>query len=125
MRVVCLVYGAFGLALGPIRQPSLRARRLPEKLFVIHQFTDGMIQDKAAVLPRRGLAVTFNVDGFGDRPNKLSKYAAFTAQTRGRPFDDGYKLQDQNGLVFSIDFPFQLVWTSRANAGVYSGLTES
>jgi hypothetical protein len=70
----------------------VRARRLPEKLFLIHQFTEGMIQDKASVLPRPGLAVTFNVDGFGDRPNKLSKYAEFTAQTRGRPFDDGYKL---------------------------------
>jgi hypothetical protein len=70
----------------------VRARRLPEKLFLIHQFTDGMIQGKERVLPRPGLAVTFNVDGFGDRPNKLSKYAEFTAQSRGRPFDDGYKL---------------------------------
>jgi hypothetical protein len=70
----------------------VRARKLPEKLFLIHQFTDGMIQGKDQVLPRPGLAMTFNVDGFGDRPNKLSKYAAFTAQTRGRPFDDGYKL---------------------------------
>jgi hypothetical protein len=70
----------------------VRARNLPEKLFVVHQFTDGMIQGKEQVLPRPGLAVTFNVDGFGDRPNKLSKYHAFTAQTRGRPFDDGFKL---------------------------------
>jgi hypothetical protein len=70
----------------------VRARNLPEKLFVIHQFTDGMVQAKDQVLPRPGLAVTFNVDGFGDRPNKLSKYRAFTAQTRGRPFDDGFKL---------------------------------
>jgi hypothetical protein len=70
----------------------VRARRLPEKLFLIHQFTDGMIQGKERVLPRPGLAVTFNVDGFGDRPNKLSKYAEFTAQSRGRPFSDGYKL---------------------------------
>jgi hypothetical protein len=70
----------------------VRARNLPEKLFVIHQFTDGMIQGKEQVLARPGLAVTFNVDGFGDRPNKLSKYRAFTAQTRGRPFDDGFKL---------------------------------
>lgn len=70
----------------------VRARRLPEKLFVIHQFTDGMIRGKDRVLARPGLATTFNVDGFGDRPNKLSKYRAFTAQTRGRPFDDGFKL---------------------------------
>jgi hypothetical protein len=70
----------------------VRANRLPEKLFLVHQFTDGMIQGKDRVLPRPGLAMAFNVDGFGDRPNKLSKYAEFTAQTRGRPFADGYKL---------------------------------
>ncbi|MDX6658936.1 MAG: hypothetical protein QOH62_3729 [Solirubrobacteraceae bacterium] len=70
----------------------VRAGHLPEKLFLVHQFTDGMIQGKERVLARPGLAMTFNVDGFGDRPNKLSKYAAFTAQTRGRPFADGYKL---------------------------------
>jgi len=70
----------------------VRANRLPEKLFLVHQFTDGMIQGKDRVLPRPGLAMAFNVDGFGDRPNKLSKYAEFTAQTRGRPFFNGYKL---------------------------------
>jgi hypothetical protein len=70
----------------------VRARRLPEKLFVIHQFTDGMIEGKDQVVARPGLAMTFNVDGFGNRPNKLSKYHAFTAQTRGRSFDDGFKL---------------------------------
>jgi hypothetical protein len=70
----------------------VRDRRLPEKLFVVHQFTDGMIANKELVVARPGLATTFNVDGFGDRPNKLAKYAAFTAQTRGRPFADGYKL---------------------------------
>jgi hypothetical protein len=69
-----------------------RANKLPEKLFLVHQFTDGMIQGKDQVLPRPGLAMAFNVDGFGDRPNKLSKYADFTAQTRGRPFANGYKL---------------------------------
>ena len=70
----------------------VRANKLPEKLFVIHQFTDGMIQDKPRVLPRTGLAMAFNVDGFGDRPNKLAKYGEFTAQTHGLPFADGYKL---------------------------------
>src|SRR6476646_153767 len=70
----------------------VRANHLPEKLFLVHQFTDGMIQNKPQVLPRSGLAMAFNVDGFGDRPNKLSKYHAFTAETRGGPFADGYKL---------------------------------
>jgi hypothetical protein len=83
----------------------VRARNLPEKLFLVHQFTDGMIQGKERVLPRPGLAVTFNVDGFGDRPNKLSKYAAFTAQTRGRPFSDGYKLfyEEDTNLMSPAD----------------------
>ena len=70
----------------------VRANRLPEKLFLIHQFTDGMIRGKDQVLARPGLAMAFNVDGFGDRPNKLAKYAEFTRQTHGRPFADGYKL---------------------------------
>ena len=70
----------------------VRAYKLPEKLFLVHQFTDGMIQGKDQVVARPGLAMAFNVDGFGDRPNKLAKYAEFTAQTRGRPFANGYKL---------------------------------
>ena len=63
---------------------------LPEKLFLVHQFTSGMIENKHLVKPREGLAITFNVDGFGDQPNKLSKWELFTEQ---RPrMNDGYKL---------------------------------
>ena len=57
----------------------VRDENLPEKLFVVHQFTNDMIQDKDRVKLRAGLAMTFNVDGFGDRPNKISKYKEFTA----------------------------------------------
>jgi hypothetical protein len=57
----------------------VREADLPEKLFVVHQFTDDMIRDKHRVKMRDGLAMTFNVDGFGDRPNKISKYRDFTA----------------------------------------------
>ena len=63
---------------------------LPEKLFVVHQFTEGMVTDKPAVVTPPGLAVTFNVDGFGTPPAKVSKYRSFTRQ-RGR-FHDGFKL---------------------------------
>lgn len=63
---------------------------LPEKLFVVHQFTSAMIENKERVVKQSGLAVTMNVDGFGDRPNKTSKYAQFTSElTR---FHDGFKL---------------------------------
>ena len=58
----------------------VREERLPEKLFVVHQFTSDMIQDKQEVKLRPGLAMTFNVDGFGDRPNKIAKYREFTAE---------------------------------------------
>lgn len=63
---------------------------LPEKLFLVHQFTSGMIENKELVKPREGLAMTFNVDGFGDQSNKLSKWDLFTKQ---KPhLNDGYKL---------------------------------
>jgi hypothetical protein len=63
---------------------------LPDKLFVVHQFTSSMIVDKDQVQQRLGLALTMNVDGFGDRPNKESKYDLFTSElTR---FHNGFKL---------------------------------
>ena len=63
---------------------------LPEKLFVVHQFTEDMIEGKERVKKRPGLAITMNVDGFGDRPNKISKYRAFTSEATR--FHDGFKL---------------------------------
>jgi hypothetical protein len=87
---------------------------LPEKLFVVHQFTSGMIADKDRVVARPGLALTMNVDGFGDRPNKISKYAQFTSElTR---FNDGFKLfyeEDTNlmtpGAVLGLRPPPDLI----------------
>ena len=63
---------------------------LPDKLFVVHQFTSSMIENKERVQQRLGLALTMNVDGFGDRSNKVSKYDLFTSElTR---FHNGFKL---------------------------------
>ena len=36
---------------------------------------------------------------------------------------DGQKLVDQNGLIFSIDWPVQMVTTNRRNIAVWSGLS--
>jgi hypothetical protein len=69
----------------------VREGRLPQKLFVIHQFTFDMIRDLDRVERPAELATVLNVDGFGDRPNKRSKYAAFTKENGGR-FHDGFKL---------------------------------
>jgi hypothetical protein len=52
----------------------VRDRRLPQKLLLIHQFTEDMIPDKERLLRPRELAVTLNIDGFGDQPNKIAKY---------------------------------------------------
>jgi hypothetical protein len=53
--------------------------KLPEKLFVIHQFTDDMVPE-TEIKDREGLATVLNVDGFGDALNKKAKYADFTRQ---------------------------------------------
>ena len=68
----------------------VREGNLPEKLFVVHQFTANMIRGKAHVAQRPGLATTMNVDGFGDRANKVAKYREFTHD--GTRFHHGYKL---------------------------------
>jgi hypothetical protein len=64
---------------------------LPQKLFVIHQFTEGMVQDKERLVRAPGLALTMNVDGFGYPGDKIPKYQQFTsAQAAG--FHNGFKL---------------------------------
>ena len=88
--------------------------RLPEKLFVVHQFTKDMIKGKERVKRRPGLAMTMNVDGFGDRANKLAKYREFTSEAVR--FHDGFKLfyrEDTNlmapGAVLDLRPPPDLV----------------
>jgi hypothetical protein len=87
---------------------------LPMKLFVVHQFTRDMIENKPGVLRPPGLAVTINADGFGDRPNKVSKYELLTSDVPR--FDDGFKLfyeEDTNlmgaGAVLALHPPPDLV----------------
>jgi hypothetical protein len=68
----------------------VRQGRLPEKLLLVHQFTEGMIANKESLTRHPGVALTINVDGYGDRANKVSKYEMFTdEQVR---FNDGFKL---------------------------------
>jgi len=68
----------------------VQKRNLPQKLFLIHQFTNDMVDD-AQLKPRRGLAMVLNADGFGTQANKNSKYRAFTKSPR-KFFHQGYKL---------------------------------
>lgn len=77
----------------------VQRKRLPEKLFLIHKFTDGMIRDSFRLKPRRGLAMVVNVDGFGTQVVKAAKYRTFV---RGAPkFQRGLKLfyKEDSGLM--------------------------
>jgi hypothetical protein len=68
----------------------VRARNLPEKLLVVHQFTDNMIRNKKLLTQPRGIALTLNVDGFGANVVKVAKYRDFA---RARPrTHHGFKL---------------------------------
>jgi hypothetical protein len=68
----------------------VRAGRLPQKLFVVHQFTTSMIAGKPLVKHRPGLAITMNVDGFGTPSAKVGKYEQLTSD--GTRFDQGFKV---------------------------------
>jgi hypothetical protein len=63
--------------------------KLPQKLLLIHQFTDDMIPE-AQLKERKGLAYVLNVDGFGTQSLKIAKYKNFAAQAK--QFRRGFKL---------------------------------
>ena len=62
---------------------------LPDKLFVIHQFTDDMV-DHTRLKLRKGLDMVLNVDGFGGQEIKRAKYRRFAREARD--FHHGFKL---------------------------------
>jgi hypothetical protein len=72
---------------------------LPQKMLLIHQFTDDMVDEKQ-LKARDNLAIVLNADGFGSPPAKISKYDLFTGQATG--FHHGFKLfykEDQPELM--------------------------
>jgi hypothetical protein len=69
---------------------DLTARyRLPQKLLLVHEFTDDMVPEQQ-LKQRDHLAYVLNVDGFGTQSLKIAKYKGFMAQTRD--FRRGFKL---------------------------------
>jgi hypothetical protein len=68
----------------------VRKHDLPQKLLVVHRFTRDMIEDEDQLRRDPGVALVVNVDGFGDQPNKISKYREFTRDLRRRY--NGFKL---------------------------------
>jgi hypothetical protein len=72
--------------------------QLPQKLFIVHQFTDDMVDD-TQLKARDDLAMVLNADGFGSRPVKVAKYHAFTRAAKA--FHQGFKLfyEEDVGLM--------------------------
>lgn len=66
-----------------------RRERLPQKLFVLHQFRSSMIERIERVALRHRLATVQHVDGFGTRSQKL---ATFRAVLRPQKFHPGFEL---------------------------------
>jgi hypothetical protein len=63
--------------------------RLPQKLFVLHQFRSSMLPDVQRIQKRPGLAMVQHIDGFGSRGEKD---ATWRRLKRPQQFHMGYKL---------------------------------
>ena len=65
-------------------------RNLPQKLFIVHQFTVGMVANRDELELRPGLALVMNEDGFGTPELKLATYHLLA--DGGDPWFHGFKL---------------------------------
>ncbi len=77
----------------------VKMRNLPDKLLLVHQFEDGMIERRARLRPHRGIDFVLNADGFGAPAAKIGTYGRVT---RGRgAFATGFKLffVEDSGLM--------------------------
>jgi hypothetical protein len=68
----------------------VRRHDLPQKLLVVHRFTEEMVESEEQLERHPGVALVVNVDGFGDQPNKIAKYGQL-ARKRRSSFN-GFKL---------------------------------
>jgi hypothetical protein len=71
----------------------VRDRDLPEKLLIVHRFTDDMIARADRLRQVPGVQTVVNVDGFGSTSVKVAKYHSFvhTTPTMRRGFKLFYK----------------------------------
>ena len=63
---------------------------LPQKLLLVHKFTDSMVRRQPRLRQRRRVALTFSVDGVGGSQIKIDKYRHFTRRRDG--IWDAFKL---------------------------------
>jgi hypothetical protein len=57
----------------------VQAHDLPQKLLLVHQFTESMVKERKRIAARRGVAIVTNMDGFGGPAAKRSVYTQLTA----------------------------------------------
>jgi hypothetical protein len=91
----------------------VRARNLPQKILVVHQFTDEMVTDRELTRGRPGVAVISNIDGFGSAGQKTGVYDRLsisqpaTPRLRRRSAEpyNGFKLffREDSGLMAPKD----------------------
>jgi hypothetical protein len=84
----------------------VRLRDLPQKLLIVHQFTDDMVTNRDQLVSRPEVALVMNMDGFGTAELKKGVYDRFSQPTRrgaaslGGPYN-GFKLffREDTGLM--------------------------
>lgn len=64
---------------------------LPQKLLIVHRFTEDMVVNAEQLRPYPGVATVLNVDGFGIPEEKIVKYEDLQAPRRSGLFS-GFKL---------------------------------
>lgn len=69
----------------------VQKRGLPQKLLIVHRFTDQMIQNAGKLKTYPGVAIVLNTDGFGAPPEKKVKYKDLHATKKSGLFS-GFKL---------------------------------
>jgi hypothetical protein len=67
-----------------------RRHRLPQKLLVVHQFTEEMLKGERRLRTRRRVALVLNADGFGTPAQKRAKYRQLAPRADSR--HPGFKL---------------------------------
>jgi putative cell wall-binding protein len=79
----------------------VRDNDLPQKLFVVHQFTEDMITNRDQIIRPRELAFTIHIDGFGPRGAKLDTYGEYADDPNAFY---GFKLfYDEDPNIFQPD----------------------
>jgi hypothetical protein len=61
----------------------VKRHNLPQKLLVIHRFTDDMIKNKGKIKSPDEIALTLDVDGFGQKAAKYVKYQSYVSEEDG------------------------------------------